>query len=69
MCECVCKGPACSTQGAVCGTDGKTYTNHKDLVIYACQKNLTIKPDYKGECKGKTSASHPIGLQLWLHCH
>ena len=37
----------------VCGTDGLTYTNMSEMVISACEKNATIKLDYRHKCESK----------------
>lgn len=48
---CACHGYLCTLKGTVCGTDGQTYNNMTGLVISACEKNMTIKLDYKHRCE------------------
>lgn len=48
---CACHGYICGLKGTVCGTDGVTYNNMSEMVISACEKNTTIKLDYRHKCE------------------
>ncbi|KAK7487474.1 hypothetical protein BaRGS_00021315, partial [Batillaria attramentaria] len=49
---CSCDAPECDESGKVCGSDGKTYSNMRALIVRSCLEERRVQPMYKGRCKG-----------------
>lgn len=50
-CVCQCVRKHCNRPGPVCGSDRRTYTSFRQLVLVACRKNTGTQLAYWGRCK------------------